>query len=92
MSGSVQWILTLRNIDARDSGRYTCRVWNSAGEISFDYTLRVVGELINFKLSKMEKMAEIILGVQLKPKKIQIFSNGQKSLSLTVSCLQFFEI
>jgi len=44
VTGSTQWILTLRNIDARDSGRYTCRVWNSAGEISFDYTLRVVGK------------------------------------------------
>nr|XP_026690297.1 fibroblast growth factor receptor-like 1 isoform X2 [Ciona intestinalis] len=38
-----QWTLTLRQLKLTDSGRYTCRVWNKAGAISFNYSLRVEG-------------------------------------------------
>ena len=45
-NGKHQWVLTLRNLQVEDGGTFTCRVWNSEGEISFDYTLRVVRKLV----------------------------------------------
>jgi len=39
-----QWTLVLREVNSQSSGKYTCRVWNEAGEITYVYTLKVIGE------------------------------------------------
>ena len=39
-----KWVLKLSDLQARDSGRYTCRVHNQAGSINFTYTVEVVGK------------------------------------------------
>ena len=43
-----KWVLKLSDLQARDSGRYTCRVTNQAGSINFTYTVEVVGKLQSF--------------------------------------------
>ncbi|XP_075922454.1 fibroblast growth factor receptor-like 1 [Petromyzon marinus] len=40
-----QWTLTLKSLRAEDSGRYTCRVFNTAGEINATYRVDVVQRL-----------------------------------------------
>ena len=40
-----KWVLKLSDLQFQDSGRYTCRVHNQAGSISFTYTVKVVGKL-----------------------------------------------
>ncbi len=39
-----KWLLRLPNAQEEDSGKYTCRVFNSAGTINFTYTLEIVGK------------------------------------------------
>ncbi|KAF7706950.1 hypothetical protein HF521_018168 [Silurus meridionalis] len=37
-----QWTLTLKNLQPQDSSRYTCRVFNTAGQINATYTVEVI--------------------------------------------------
>ncbi|XP_049340240.1 fibroblast growth factor receptor-like 1b [Astyanax mexicanus] len=37
-----QWTLTLKNLQPQDSGRYTCRVSNTAGFINYTYRVDVI--------------------------------------------------
>jgi len=38
------WILKLRNLKESDSGDYQCHVYNKHGNISFTYTVEVIGK------------------------------------------------
>nr|CAB3245941.1 fibroblast growth factor receptor-like 1 [Phallusia mammillata] len=40
-----KWTLILSEVTPQHNGRYTCRVWNIAGEITFDYNLQVRGHI-----------------------------------------------
>lgn len=39
-----KWTLTLRNLTPEQSGKYTCRVSNQAGEINATYYIEVIRE------------------------------------------------
>ena len=41
----IQWTLRLRKLHKDDSGHYTCKVFNTAGQINHTYTLSVIGKL-----------------------------------------------
>ena len=51
---SSKWLLRLADTQEEDSGKYTCKVFNSAGTINFTYTLEIVGRCMARSLLESE--------------------------------------
>ena len=74
-----KWTLSLRNLTPENSGRYTCRVSNRAGEINATYKVEVIREYPTERLSckpyKLVHLETLVLSDDVKKIDLKIDLN-----------------